>query len=92
MRVEGQLGGLAEQRLMLSGSFSPGTWTRMRSSPWRWIVGSRADLVDPPAHDLGWTAGPSNPELADGALGELRLDPTALPLDDLDPRARAGWD
>ena len=29
------------RRLMLSGSFSPGTWTRMRSSPWRWIVGSR---------------------------------------------------
>ena len=26
---------------MLSGSFSPGTCTRMRFSPWRWMVGSR---------------------------------------------------
>ena len=26
---------------MLSGSFSPGTCTRMRSLPWRWMVGSR---------------------------------------------------
>ena len=26
---------------MFSGSFSPGTWTRMRSSPWRWIDASR---------------------------------------------------
>ena len=26
---------------MLSGSFSPGTWTRMRLAPCRWMVGSR---------------------------------------------------
>ena len=29
------------RRLMFSGSFSPGTWTRMRSAPWRWIEASR---------------------------------------------------
>ena len=28
-------------RLMFSGFFSPGTWTRIRSAPWRWIEASR---------------------------------------------------
>ena len=29
------------RRLMFSGFFSPGTWTRIRSAPWRWIEASR---------------------------------------------------
>ncbi len=34
-----------------SGSCRPGTWTRMRSSPWCWIVGSRVpSFVDAAAH------------------------------------------
>ena len=29
---------------MRSGSSTPGSWTRMRSSPWRWMVGSRTPV------------------------------------------------
>ena len=35
---------LPSRRLMRSGSSTPGSWTRMRSSPWRWIVGSRTPV------------------------------------------------
>ena len=32
------------RRLMRSGSSMPGSWTRMRSGPWRWMVGSRTPV------------------------------------------------
>jgi hypothetical protein len=40
-QVEGEPGGAAEQALDVLGFRSPGTWTRMRSAPWRWIEASR---------------------------------------------------
>ena len=30
--------------LTCSGSFTPGSWIRMRSAPWRWMVGSRVPV------------------------------------------------
>jgi hypothetical protein len=30
--------------LILSGSRTPGSWMRIRSSPWRWMLGSRVPV------------------------------------------------
>ena len=78
---------------MLSGSFSPGTWTRMRSSPWRWIVGSRVPTSSIRRRTISSDWRTAESWSSRTALSvEAHVDPPALALDDLELARRAGWD
>ncbi len=74
--MEAQLrGGLQERSRISLGSCTPGSCTRMRSPPSRWMVGSATPwLVDAPAHDLEALIDRRRPAGDQRSLGRSQLD------------------
>ena len=72
------------------GSCRPGTCTRMRSTPWRWIERlDGAELVDAPLDDLDRLLDRLADALDDGGLGRREPDHAVAGVDHVD-RALAG--
>ena len=65
---------------MLSGSLSPGTCTRMRSLPWRWMVGSRVPTSSIRRRTISSDWVTAARRFLDRVIGQPDLDPSVAGL------------